>query len=113
MDISNLSPNETAKLALKHPLTGEEMEGCYLVVYGSDSKVYRQMLLDVARERVDKKDDADAPIRGIARLVKEIHGLEENGKPIADPFYLLTNYPWVREQADVFVMKRANFLPNA
>jgi hypothetical protein len=26
---------------------------------------------------------------------------------------MLTDYPWIREQVDQFVMRRANFLPKA
>ena len=29
------------------------------------------------------------------------------------PVKLLTDYPWIRDQVDVFVMRRVNFLPKA
>lgn len=120
MDISNLSVSEVACLDLLHPLTGEPIPGANLLMYGSDSAKYREMMIDIGRKRVERKgepmtadEQAKEEITRLASLIKEIRGLEENGKNIADPVHLLTKYPWVREQADRFVMVRANFLPKA
>jgi predicted phage-related endonuclease len=117
MDLKGLSPVESAKLELKHPVTFEVMPDAYLMVYGSDSKAYRSMIIDVARENAEKKIDLEGVYEKttarLAKLVKEIHGLEEDGKPIIDPVRMLTDYPWIREQVDQFVMRRANFLPKA
>lgn len=117
MDIKGLSPVESAKLELKHPVTFEVMPDAYLTVYGSDSKTYRAMMVEAARETAEKKPEPgeiyEKTTTRLARLVKEIHGLEEEGKAITDPVRLLTDYPWIREQVDQFVMRRSNFLPKA
>lgn len=117
MDLKGLSPAESAKLELKHPETFEVIPDAYLKVCGSDSRQYRAMLVEVARNNADAKDDTEAVYRnmtaGLAKLVVEISGLKEDGKPITDPVYLLTHYPWIRQQVDQFVMRRANFLQKA
>ncbi|MGL4517067.1 MAG: hypothetical protein ACRCUH_10310 [Shewanella sp.] len=117
MDIKALSPSETAKLELTHPVTFEIIPDAFLMVNGSDSKAYRAMMVEVARESAEKKpelgDMYEKTTVRLARLVSEIHGLEEDGKTIKDPVKLLTDYPWIREQVDQFVMRRTNFLPKA
>lgn len=117
MDLKGLSPAETAKLELKHPVTFELIPGAYLMVSGSDSKAYRAMMVEVARESAEKKpelgDMYEKTTARLAKLVSEINGLEEDGKAIKDPVRLLTDYPWIREQVDQFVMRRSNFLPKA
>lgn len=117
MDLKGLSPAESAKLELKHPVTFEIIPDAYLMVCGSDSKQYRAMMVEVARENAEKKPDLDAmydkTTARLAKLVVEIHGLKEDGKSITDPARLLADYPWIREQVDSFVMRRSNFLPKA
>lgn len=117
MDLKGLSPAESAKLELTHPVTFEKIPDAYLMVCGSDSKKYRAMLVEVARENAEKQQDPEKAYSnmtaGLAKLVVEINGLKEDGKAITDAVYLLTNYPWIRQQVDQFVMRRANFLPKA
>lgn len=117
MDLKGLSPAQSAKLELKHPVTFEVIPDSYLMVYGSDSKQYRAVMTEAAREPADKTADAEAvytkATERLAKLVAEIHGLKEDGKDIANPVKLLTDYPWIRDQVDVFVMRRVNFLPKA
>ena len=117
MDLKGLSPAQSAKLELKHPVTFEVIPDAYLMVFGSDSKQYRAVMTEAAREPADKTADAETvytkSTERLAKLVAEIHGLKEDGKDIADPVKLLTNYPWIRDQVDVFVMRRVNFLQKA
>jgi len=117
MDLKGLSPAQSAKLELKHPVTFEVIPDAYLMVFGSDSKQYRTVMTEAARESADKKPDLETvyekSTERLAKLVAEIHGLKEDGKDISDPVKLLTNYPWIRDQVDVFVMRRVNFLPKA
>lgn len=117
MDLKGLSPAESARLDLKHPVTFEVIPDAFLMVCGSDSKQYRAMMVEVARESAEKKPDLDSAYdktnARLAKLVVEINGLKEDGKPITDPVRMLTDYPWIREQVDRFVMQRSNFLPKA
>lgn len=123
MDLKGLSPSETAVMEIIHPVTNKKIPDVHLVVYGSDSKHYRAMIANAAREGAaarEAKEEQPDPIQlhkkttqRLATLVAEIVGLKEDGKPITDAVKLLTDYPWIREQVDTFVMRRANFLPKA
>ena len=119
MGLKGLSPTESAKLEPLHPVTKEKIEGAFLTVHGSDSKRYRAMMAEAARDIAsqDAAQDTEASYKKtterLANLIDEIHGLEEDGKPIKDAVKLLTDYPWLRQQVDGFVMRRSNFLPKA
>lgn len=120
MKLHQLKPNDTAVLKLKHPVTGDELEGVEITLCGSDSEKFRSLQKDAAREAISKKTQKidfekleEKTIERLAALTVSIVGLEdEDGKPISATT-LYTDYKWAREQVDVFIMERQHFLPNA
>jgi hypothetical protein len=121
MDLLNLLPSDSAVMRLKHPATGEEIDGIELDIFGSDSRKFRELQKDAAKEILSRKrgaeidlDDNEAKaIKRLAELTGEIRGMEEGGKPVTDAVYLYSKYKWIREQVDTFITDRANFLPKA
>lgn len=121
MDLLNFLPSDSAVMRLKHPATGEEIDGIELEIFGSDSRKFRELQKEAAREILNRKrgaavdldDNEEKAIKRLAELTGEIRGMEEGGKPVTDAFYLYSKYKWIREQVDTFITDRANFLPKA
>ena len=121
MDLSSLLPSDCATMTLRHPATGADMPGMTISLYGTDSAKFRELQKDAAREILSRKRGSDVDMdaadkKAIARLAEltvSIEGIEDGGKPVTDAAILYTKFKWVREQADVFIADRANFLPSA
>jgi hypothetical protein len=121
MDLLSLLPSESAVMKLKHPATGEEIEGIELDIFGSDSKRFRDLQLAAAKEilgrkrgaEIDLDDNESKAIQRLASLTGDIRGMTEDGKPVTDAAYLYGKYKWIREQVDLYITDRSNFLPKA
>ena len=121
MDLLSLLPYDSAVMKLKHPVTGEELKGIELDIFGSDSKRFRDLQLAAAKEimgrksgtAIDLDDNETKAISRLAALTGEIRGMTEDGKPVTDAAYLYGKYKWIREQVDGYITNRANFLPKA
>lgn len=121
MDLLSLLPKESAVMKLKHPATGEEIDGMELDIFGSDSRKFRDLQKEAAREILNRKRGAEIDldeneakaIKRLAELTGGIRGIEEDGKPVTDAVYLYGKYAWIREQVDKYITDRANFLPKA
>lgn len=120
MDLKGLKVANSATLKLRHPVTGKELKGVELELMGRDSAEFRRMVHEDARKMQERQGKADDPesveersLQRTAALTVAIRGLEEDGKPISDAVRLYQEYPWVYEQAQAFILSRANFLPKA
>jgi hypothetical protein len=110
----------------------EPVKEVSFVIVGVDSKIFMDKAIKNAREDMDsmkrnpkKKEISDEDIEkakkrrieDIAVCILDWSGIEENGVKVdfsfANAVNLLTDYPWLFEQLDMFIGDRANFLPSA
>ena len=121
MDISSLNTkqacNKGAKLTLKHPVTGDDLDS--IVVAGMESDAFRKAKHEMAQRRIDNQGkisiqqvEEDA-IKLLASCVISWGDLTISGMTPTDSFAVLSEYSWIREQVDAFVSNRANFLTGA
>jgi hypothetical protein len=124
MDLSQLpsksSASKGASLQLLHPVTGEELPGFVLTVAGVDSKQFIGAKHAEAQKRMEKQ--ADRPTledielgakRVLAACVIDWGKVTINGEKPTDNLEVLIEYPWIAEQIDSFIGRRANFTPSA
>ena len=114
------------------PGYSEPVKEVSFLVVGVDSKIFMDKAIKNAREDMDsmkrnpkKKEVTDEDIEkakkrrieDIAVCILDWSGIEENGVKVdfsfANAVNLLTDYPWLFEQLDMFIGDRANFLPSA
>ena len=126
-DILDFIPKDTTKVKLVHPVTGEVLScddgtEMFIEVYGSDSKKYRKIQADIARDRSGKKNQKLSPEQ-IDELVTDqlasciaAWNLEYNGeKPVyskSTAVEILSEVRWIREQVAEAINDRASFLQN-
>lgn len=129
MDLDDLDTTSAAEkgatITIRHPITGEDLEGsdgkpCTLQVLGADSKEWKRAVADSMKSTKNRRNltVADAERSTIEMLARVTTGMSENWvwgkKPL--PFSkenitrLYSERPWIREQVDIFVGDRANFL---
>ena len=127
-DILNFIPKDTTKVKITHPVTGEQLicdDGTemFIEVYGSDSKRYRKIQADIARDRNNKRNQKLSPEQ-IDELVTDqlasciaAWNIEYDGeKPLYSKdkaIEVLTEVRWIREQVAEAINDRASFLQNA
>lgn len=137
MDLSKINMEKMAELGadmeLVHPVSDEPMlqdDGSKITIklLGTDSKAYRNKNRDFQRQRIAKmtktrsktidytvSDEeacellAECTIGWSGILVDGV--LVEFSKAAAEELYM--KFGWIREQVDVFIGNRANFLPPA
>ena len=132
--------NEGAELELIHPTEGTILrepvpetapegtigEALVIMLAGTDSEVYREALKSRARQRLNQQkkknraeqtDFDEAERKGIELLAKCTMGwrnISEDGKELQfnvnNAITIYTKYPWIKEQVDVFMADRSNFL---
>jgi len=117
-DIGGLRVAEVSTLKLKHPLTGDELEGAEVDLVGHDSAKFRAMVHTDARKIIggEKSDPAETEavlFRRCCELTVAIRGITADGKPITEAEELYRDYPWAYEQAQAFILRRANFMKPA
>jgi len=114
-----------ADVEIVHPRTGEPI-GLTITVVGSDSPTYRKMIHKLANKRAKRgrgilnsegmEADNIELLAACSTAWAWVKGLMLGGEV---PEFNLSNvrgiyrdYPWIREQVDVFIGDRANFLKN-
>jgi len=122
MELSKLKPIDEASLQLKHPVTGELQEATF-IVYGTDSKVYRQVLRDTMVKRMSSNKEATLDeietdeLNILATCTKSFSGLTENGNELIYSkeavIKIYKDYSWIRDQVDMFISKKDNFFLKA
>ena len=136
MDLKQFDTRTTAnKGVIFNPIPpgySEPIKEVSFLVVGVDSKIFMDKAIKNAREDMDsmkrnsrKKEVTDEDIEkakkrrieDIAICILDWSGIEENGVKVdfnfANAVNLLSDYPWLFEQLDMFIGDRANFLPSA
>jgi hypothetical protein len=124
MDLSQFpsksSATKGAKMQLRHPVTGDELPGFVLTVAGADSHQFVAAKHEEAKKRMEaagekpSMDDIELGAkRVLAACVIDWGSVTLNGKAPTDNLAVLIEYPWIAEQIDAFVGRRANFIPTA
>lgn len=136
MDLKQFDTKEGAnKGVVFHPIPPGYMspiEEISITVIGIDSKRFIDKALKNAREdmslikRQPKKSDItdedierarNRKVEDIAICIIDWTGIEEKGEIVPFSYEnavrILTDYPWLHEQLDMFIGDRANFLPSA
>ena len=139
MDLAQLDSKKKAeagvRMNLVHPATGEDMT-TFVEVLGTDSSTWQNMVREDLLKNVNKKsnkkiateDDAiriekDIVIK-LARMIKCFGDVEEKGKEVSYILFegdklkysednavkLLEALPWFKEQLNIFIGDRSNFL---
>lgn len=132
MDLTNLIVNSAsedgAKCEIVHPVTERSFDPpVYITVVGIDSELYQKASRELTNKRLKKAtargrfkltataEELEAEhIELLARCTVGWENIEWEGKPL--PFdkdnakKLYTKAPWLREQVDLFMGDRANFL---
>jgi len=122
-DAAELEMVDTATITLKHPRTGEEMEGATVEVYGPDSEFFqtattkmRARITDfITRNRGAKTEQKQKFTEEKERernisCIKAVNGLGFNGEPITDPKDACSRLPWVYSQACAGMDDSGNFI---
>lgn len=132
MDLSQLvidsATDEGAKCEIFHPVTEQSFDPpIYITVAGIDSETYQKAQRDVANKRLKKaagrgrirltttaeEIEADQ-VELLARCTLGWENIDWEGKPyqctLENARRLYLKAPWLREQVDLFIGDRANFL---
>lgn len=127
-DLSNLDAaagsNEGADVELLHPATLEKT-GIVIRVMGKDGDVYRKIIGNQNRKRIEAarksrklEIDADKLDADVVSLLADCtiswSGVVLDGKPLEctpeNAKMVYTRFAWIREQIDIAVNDRANFM---
>jgi len=135
MDLSNLDVSKKAEdgaiLELDHPVTGDPLideesgEAISIILLGTDSKTYRDKQREYQRKRLSKMtkkrgkemdltmSDEDA-CDLLATCTVGWEHMVENGEELEfskeAAYKLYMKYNWIREQVDMFIADRENFM---
>ena len=112
-----------ADMHVLHPVTGEEL-GIIITLIGTDSETHRKNLRRLTSSRLNRKgrkpmSSEEAEEEALELLVGGTLGWK--GAPVvvdgvevsfdrAAAKMLYKRFPWIREQADMFMCDRGNFL---
>lgn len=104
---------------LIHPESGEAM-GIFITVAGSDSRIWRKALSDIAERNKGLRRTAELVrqegIEAAARCTLGWRNVVLDTKPLEftqeNARKLYARFPWIREQVDTFRYDRSNFLPD-
>lgn len=128
MDISKIEVTEAetgSLMQVRHPVTGETIEGAGVRLRGMDSKAGRsiqrkrnlrliQAVAAAKKGEAMESDEDGAEIEELAALTVEFVGLEIDGNPIgSDPELIRQAWarlPWLVDQARNYIYDRANFM---
>ena len=113
MELTTLKPLDEVEVHLKHPVTGKELDGSF-VVYSTDSKVYRQTLRDIISK--SERDIENDDFTLIASCVKDFKNMKENGKVVEfsleNTIKILKEYSWISDQISIATNTKSNFFLN-
>lgn len=123
MDLTNIEVKDQATLDIKHPLTGELLlddkeNPMTITVYGSETATYKKRVFELRRKMVEKQDTTFEGSEDFAMemlvAVTANWSIQMDGKhPSCTPKAVLQLYeaqPWIRDQVDLFVHEKRNFL---
>jgi hypothetical protein len=132
MDLSKLdiasSSDEGTRMEIYHPTTEQSFEpNIYVWVVGMDSPLWRKHSMALQNKRMKKMmqrgrirltqsaEEIEADnIEMLAHCTVKWENVEWEGKPLPGSFdnfkMVYTKLPWFREQVQMFVDDRANFL---
>lgn len=117
MDIGRLVTSETAEITIRDNL-GQETD-LVIEVYGSDSAKYRALTKEIAALKRENayEDTAENDAKHLAQLTKTWRNASLNGEELEPT---LENFERVykvsapiRDQVNIAILRRANFLPKA
>ena len=119
LDLS-ASAEQGATLQVRHPVSGIELEGVTIKVVGTDSKRFRDILKNKAREQMNRKNKPidlqkaeKESIEMLAACTLGWTGISEGGTELQfsteNAIMMYKKYLWLREQVDEFMNDRANF----
>lgn len=124
MDLSSLSISESSKLILKHPVTGDELDGSILLC-GKDSDTYRkqygEMIKKISSDQAKGSDsdfvklDIDVYVactigwENISIGDDQLEFTPDNVRMV----YTDQRFKWLHDQVVEFVGKRENFMQRA
>jgi len=124
MDLTQLdvkaASEKGAVLTIKHPMTGEPLEGVTITVIGRDSPSVRAAMLEIERRKA-KGETIDRDEEGLELLssvVKGWEGIEFEGQPLefskanARKLFSDPRTEWIGEQVGPFALSRRNFAKN-
>ena len=125
-DLASLEQVDTATITLKHPVTGEELEGVTVEVYGPDSPFFqaattkmRARITDfITRNRGAKTDvkqkftEERERERNIS-CIKSIGGLVYKGEPVTEPADACERFPWIYAQSTAGMDDSGNFIKSS
>lgn len=121
-DVAGLEQVETAVVTLKHPTTGDELEGVTIEIYSPESEVFkaattrmRARITDFltrnrgAKTEIKQKKTEEYEMDRNISCIKSITGLTENGKPL-EAKDACTRFGWVYQQATAAMDDQSNFI---
>ena len=121
-DINSIDVSEAAEagawMDVYHP-NGGLIDGFRLHLRGTDGATFRKQMSRLAEKYQNKRklspeQAVEKACELLAALTIGWEGLEEDGKPLKYSFAaakdLYMKHSWLREQVDVFVADRGNFL---
>lgn len=127
-EIGSLKAKDTTTMHLTDPATGKPAPGVSFEVYSKDSDTFRIAKLKIDRQRakrwqgsrkfnIDPADIEQENLTLIASCIAGWTGLSLGGKKYEyskeNAVKLLTEFPEIYEQIDLFVGDRSNFLQSA
>ena len=134
MDLKNLTTTqEGATLELRHPVTGEILKyggkkdqdhTMHLILAGIDSDIYKKAQRKVTDRRFKQQqkfrqlkltaamleDEAIEILAAVTLGGKLLMNGKETAVDSNNAGDIYREYPWIKEQADIFVEDRSNFL---
>lgn len=120
-DISTLAQDDTTTIELRHPVTDDPIPGVTATIYGQDSEQCREATrkatakyTEYARKHRGKfmppEDQEKLDFDKIVSCTKSINGLVLQSKPITDVVEIFNLVPSFREQIQVEIHNRENFI---
>lgn len=122
MDLSSLFASDTAEIQIKHPKTGETLEGVSITVAGNASEEYRRVRTELAKRRIESsrsitvEELENSAMRMLVACIKGWKGIQMNGVDYpfsaanAKELFGNPGYYWLKEQVEAGVGDVANFI---
>lgn len=124
-DLKNLFTKDLAangvEMKIRHPadgsiIKGEDGKPWVVTVIGTDSDKWKELQANIGKKRNQDIDDR-ATEKLLAGLIVGWRGLVLEGEQLKftpqAAIKLLIDYPWIRDQINLFANDRTNFLPEA
>lgn len=120
-DLSDLIPDETGTLQLRHPATQKPLEGVTITAYGKDSDKFEKLQNRALKRRLKKRNAipdpeeiAQANLETLAGCIVSWTNIYLKNEPLdfspQNALRLLSEVKWIKEQLDEFIGDRSDFL---